>query len=379
MPLLQWNNSQCDNYMKLLKIIWSLSNLFADTDIPFLHYRVAENVFCRAFWADNLSRSDCTADARLNNVWYWLKTFICKNEKSLEKIAEFNSERDLYAPFEKDLWEYVMKISELRNERILSTIRIHWIDNMYYHCITRRWWQFSIHEEEMKTIDISNISNLHRKGNIVSFSDKMHEYSFNISKSTLYKKFYVMPIYTFDVPILKDPISLLEELYNEQQELLINKNNVEWKIILPLYSISWDGSFYVPERSWLNQWNANWRLRDPDEIYISIPAWIHKNFPDFFPGRDTPFTLYLPNRDILSAKICQDWWKALMSNPNKDLWKWLLRTVLQKQENELVTYEDLEKMWVDSVEISKILWKYYINFKSIWSFELFKNNNIQNQ
>jgi len=374
MPLLQWNESQCNDYMKLLKIIGSLSNLFADTNIPFLHYRVAENVFCRAFSADNLSRSDCTADARLGSTWYWLKTFICKNEKSLEKIAEFNSERDLYAPFEKDLWEYIIKISELRNERILSTMRIHWIDSMYYHCITRKSWEFTIHEEKMNIIDISSISNVDRNGNIVSFNDKLHEYSFNISKSTLYKRFYISPIYTFEVPILKDPISLLEKLYNEQQKLLIKEDKVEWKIILPLYSISSDGNFYIPEKSWLNQWNANWRTRDPDEIYIPIPARIHKQFPEFFPARDTPFTLYLPDKTTLSSKICQDWWKALMSNPNKDLWKWLLRKVLQKKENELVVYKDLEKMWVDSVEISKISWNFYINFKSTWSYELFKDN-----
>ena len=122
MPLLQWNKLQCDNYIELLKIIWALSNLFADTNIPYLHYRVAENVFCRAFSADNLSRSDCTADARLGNIWYWLKTFICKNEKSLEKIAEFNSERKLYAKFENKPLDYIEKIAELRNERILSTI-----------------------------------------------------------------------------------------------------------------------------------------------------------------------------------------------------------------------------------------------------------------
>jgi hypothetical protein len=61
-----------------------------------------------------------------------------------------------------------------------------------------------------------------------------------------------------------------------------------------------------------------------------------------------------------------------MSNPNKDLWKWLLGTVLNKQECELVTYEDLEKIWVDCVEIYKEDWNFYINFKELWTYEKFK-------
>ena len=374
MPLLQWNKLQCDNYIELLKIIWALSNLFADTNIPYLHYRVAENVFCRAFSADNLSRSDCTADARLGNIWYWLKTFICKNEKSLEKIAEFNSERKLYAKFENKPLDYIEKIAELRNERILSTMRIHWIESMFYHCVTRKWGAFSLHEEEMNTIDINNIRNIKKKENVITFDDKIHEYSFNISKSTLYKKFYISPIYTFDVQILEDPLELLEELYNNHKNLLVEEMPVEWSIILPLYSKTKDWEFYVPEWSGLNQRNAKWRPRNPDEIYIPIPSRIHSKFPDFFPWRDKSFNLYLPDNTILSAKICQDGWKALMSNPNKALWERLLRKILKKKEKSLVKYLDLEMMWVDAVEISKKNWEYYINFKEIWTFEEFKNN-----
>ena len=149
---------------------------------------------------------------------------------------------------------------------------------------------------------------------------------------------------------------------------------VEWSIILPLYSKTKDWEFYVHEWSWLNQRNANWRPRNPNEIYIPIPSRIHSKFPDFFPGRDKSFNLYLPDNTVLSAKICQAGWKALMSNPNKALWERLLRKVLKKQEWSLVKYLDLEMMWVDAVEISKKNWEYYINFKEIWTFEEFKNN-----
>jgi len=36
--------------------------------------------------------------------------------------------------------------------------------------------------------------------------------------------------------------------------------------------------FYA-DKSGLNQWNARGRDRNPNEVYIPIPAEIHKNFP----------------------------------------------------------------------------------------------------
>lgn len=48
-------------------------------------------------------------------------------------------------------------------------------------------------------------------------------------------------------------------------------------------------------------------------------------------------------------KICQEDGKALMSNPNKDLGKWILRDVLHVEEGHLITYEDLLKIGIDSI------------------------------
>lgn len=56
----------------------------------------------------------------------------------------------------------------------------------------------------------------------------------------------------------------------------------------------------------------------------------------------------------MSAKICQDGGKALMSNPNKELGKWLLRDVLHLKEGELLTMEKLNRFGFDSVIITKI-------------------------
>ncbi len=98
----------------------------------------------------------------------------------------------------------------------------------------------------------------------------------------------------------------------------------------------------------------------------------------FFPDRDTPFNLILPdnNKNILSVKVCQDGGKALMSNPNKDLGKWLLRKVLRLQAYQLLTYDVLMQKGIDSIEISKNTdGSYNINFKELGTYEEFENEN----
>lgn len=64
-------------------------------------------------------------------------------------------------------------------------------------------------------------------------------------------------------------------------------------------------------------------------------------------------TYYYNFGEELSAKICQEGGKALMSNPNSALGGWILRTILQKKEGELVTMEDLIRFGIDSVLIRK--------------------------
>jgi hypothetical protein len=46
------------DYLKLLSAVSKLSGLFSESAVPFINYRVAENIFCRSFEARNLSRSD---------------------------------------------------------------------------------------------------------------------------------------------------------------------------------------------------------------------------------------------------------------------------------------------------------------------------------
>ena len=57
------NKESIAYYERMLGVIGSLSRLFSESNEPYIQYRVAENLFCKSFLAQNLSRTDCSADA----------------------------------------------------------------------------------------------------------------------------------------------------------------------------------------------------------------------------------------------------------------------------------------------------------------------------
>ena len=363
-------------YREMLYAVGAMSRLSSESSIPYLGYREVENIFCLAFGAENLSRSDCSADASKDRIGIGIKTFLNGNGRTLQKIAEFNRDSSLFRW--KTPKEIVQIVSNLRNERIRATKRIHGLDELIYHCVVREEGKIKVFECPMDEIDIKGIKNINAgTKNIIAFEDGKNEYSFNLSKSTLYKRFITENILLdIDVNIIENPFEVLRNFFKESAGKLRFAPIIKEKehIFLPLFSDR--GGRHVPERSGLNQWNAKGRPRDPNEIYIPIPAWIHKKFPNFFPPREQPFNLLLPNGEVLSAKVCQDGGKALMSNPNLALGKWLLRTVMNLKEGELLTYSRLEELGLDSVVVYKENENLYsINFTEIGSYDNFYEEN----
>jgi hypothetical protein len=366
---------ESEYYQKILKILGSLTKLFSESKVPYLNYRITENLFCKAFNAKNLSRSDVSADASLNDVGIGIKTFVNGNGKTFQKIAEFNKENIQFRGLQPE--ELVEKVADLRNERVGSTKRIYGLNSMIYHCIVRDEKKIKTFECDMNLIDKYTIKLLKSTKNTILFRDSKNEYSFNITKSTLYKRFITQDvIFEIDVKILEDPFEILEEKFLKVKDVYYKKTISEKPfVILPLYSITKDDK-KVHKKSGLNQWNAEGRKRDNNEIYIPIPAWIHKRFPAFFLSRDIPFSLILPDGTMLEAKVCQDGSKALMSKHNADLGKWLLRKVLNLKEKELLNYEKLQEIGLDSVIIERIDKKTYsIDFRSSGTYETFIENN----
>lgn len=372
--MINYQKNELKKYSDMLRAVASLSKLSSESSTPYLGYRQAENIFCLVFNADNISRVDCSVDASLNGVGIGIKTFLENNGRTMQKVAEFNKDMERFQG--KTPKEIVEIVAYLRNERIESTKRIYDLKEMIYHCVVRNSGNIKVFECPMDLVDIKSIKNVtFSSKNTISFRDNFNEYSINLSKSTLYKRFITDNVLLdINVDILDDPyeavLSLISEGKSGLQFAPITKEKEH--IFLPLYSDK-GGKRYVPEKSSLNQWNAAGRKRNANEVYIQIPSWIHKKFPTFFPGRDQAFNLNLPDKKILSAKVCQDGGKALMSNPNQELGKWLLRNVMNLEENELLTYERLQELDIDSVVIYKEAeGEYSIDFTTMGSFDQFK-------
>ncbi len=177
----------------------------------------------------------------------------------------------------------------------------------------------------------------------------------------------------FEVKVLEDPLKSIYDCFENSSEFnyLLGGNKILDSVYLPLYGKG--GKVY--DNSGLNQWNAKGRDRDPDEVYIPIPIKFYDYKPNFFPNKDVIFSLKLPNQKIINAKICQQNSKALMSNPNRDLGKWLLRDVFKINEGTLVTNDLLNLYGIDSVRIDKIdNTNFEINFAKLGSFENFMSS-----
>lgn len=364
--------AQDKTYTQTLAVIAGLSKLFSDSDVPFLHYRVMENLFCSSFNATNLSRSDTAYDAKIGTLGIGLKTFVCQKDSSIQKIAEFNKKSHFLKSQNTDDLAYIL--ADLRNERMQLANDLYGIEQQIYHIIARRNNKLIFFETDYEKIDTSNIAKIIKTDSSLSFSDGKNEYTFNFSKSVLQRKFYIPQVYNeIDIKILDNPFQILLDLKDKIVSKSSAKNEIAGKdyVVLPLYSLKKGGQKYVPEKSGLNQWNAGGRERKYGEMYIPIPRKIHQLAPNFFPPRDTQFILKTPLNESLNVKLCQDNSKALMSNPNTALSNWLLRKIFRLGKYELATLEKLENLGFDSVIITKKADGFHIDIMPINSYENF--------
>ena len=359
-----------EEYKNMLTLVGRLSNLFSESNCPYLSYRAHENIFCRFLEAENLARSDCSADAKKNKVGVGLKTWMGNDD---QKVAEFGRLKKNYAHLTG--LELVKQIAEYRNERIRVTKKLHGLNSMIYHVVKRVPGAMQILEGVFDEIDCNNIKLIKNKGNENNtyFSDGKHKYHFSSSKNTLYMIFdFLQQLDSFEVEILEDPYAfLLEGQQPNVAENLVDNILHKPQLCLRLYSSNKRGKF-VGVKSGLNQWNAKGRPRNPNEIYIPYPKEDRDRIPDFFPPRNTPFNLRLPDGTVIPAKVCQQDSKAIMSNPNKLLGKWLLRDVFELPDWKLVTYDMLEKFGVDSVIFTKNAeLDYSVEFSELGTYEQF--------
>jgi hypothetical protein len=416
-----------EKYIKLLKPVASLSYLFSDNDVAYVNSKFVERLYVIASGAQNTASDNSSFDAVAPiKVGVGIKTFTSSKSARFEneKIAEFT--RDANAGMFDGLndEQLLRKAIELRNLRLASDANIYGLDisRAIYHCLIRLEGGAIIHEEPMSLVDIPNLKPvdgngrvLKKMGDRVLLSDGVNTYSYSKSKRVLYKKFPVImppkpgfgglinlpinrnilneigdgmfgvsPSSTGDFCLQDHPQLAFKSDSDESKEFKITEKPRDF-VILPLYSTR-GGKKEIPERSGINQWNADGRTRKFGEAYIPIPSWIYDSYPGFLPPRDTTFRLRLQDGTIQKAKICQDGGKALMTDPNEKLCEWFYKAIepnlsYAKIQERLIQkrpykYSDLVYVGKDSVKMKKarsgLGYDFELTFCSLGSFEEFK-------
>ena len=406
-------------YQELLQSVAAMTLLFSDGPQAYIDYRFVEKLFVLATKGKDISRSDKVFDAivgKPQNIGVGVKTFMIPGnaQTSLEKVQEFTRFSGSGAFDNLGKAEIAYKAAEYRNNTVLADSQEYGIDisNSIYHCLVRSGGAGVIHEEPYPLINLEKIHPIDVQGRTldnfpdgnkgIRFSDGTNIYSYSKSKSVLMKKFD-LTLYKTLPPI---PLTIDPDIWKKISNSVVEKSLVEALsvsetqssseedteklvpgvdfVILPLYSTR-GTSKTVEAASGINQWNAGGRQRKYGEAYIPIPALVHRLAPGFFPERDMPFELLLPNStDAVNAKVCQQGSKALMSNPNDRLCRWLYKVIDSKFSDydfdrpptrEPFTYSDLQKVGRDSVIVIKdrtsAHLKYEIRFAELGRYEEF--------
>lgn len=402
-----------DFYRDALTAVGGLSRLFSDSDLPFFHYRFVENLFVRATNGKNISRQDAVFDALVGEnygIAVGVKTFTIRKKTtySYEKIQEFTSLAGKGLIGKMNDRDLVLTISKERNRRIYVESASFNVDpaKAIYHCLIRREGEAVVHEETYPTISLKNIIPLKASGkkiasfakhsSNINFHDGENYYRYSRSKNVLLKRFEINSGENWKAVPIKISEDVFSQLFESALEGSVTPNmkitglfenpldvpGLDY-VVLPLYS-SRGGSKEVPEKSGLNQWNAGGRARKFGEAYIPVPQVIHKSCPKFFPiGKS--FNLFLPNTELPArASLCQADNKALMTNPNDELCKWIFKVIdpnfsttmyNKAPSREPFKYSDLEIAGYDSVRVSKSKDPdrpgYEIQFEAIGAFEDF--------
>lgn len=391
-------------YGRLIQFAGKISNLFSDNKTPLIDYRFVEKAFVTVTESKDISRKDISFDALMpNRSGVGVKTFSfpAKGGSKQEKIAEFtkDAKNGVFAGLPDEALANV--VSELRNARLISDaaeMRIS-LPESFYHCLLRVPGGVRVHEEEMLTIDIANIYPLSTGGkriprfssgqdDHVRFSDGSKDYLFNRSKNTLFQRFRTDSGYTSEQIPLPIIGNIWELLIAGKLDGIFDLESGDYEesslesVVLPLYSTKSSILKNVPEKSGINQWNAGGRKRVFGEAYIPIPKLVHTLKPGFFPPRDQKFELSLPSGEVVTAKVCQDGSKALMSDPNHLLCNWLFTTIdgsYSYAESRLArqrpyTYDDLARIGKDSVRVTKLDssgTRFSLEFAALGTFEEF--------
>lgn len=422
----QYTSGQREEYIKFLQVYGALSNLFRQKQgdmIPYLDSKFQETVFARIFNSQNADIGNTPHDVVSifgdKRVGIGLKTWM-NSKPSFQKVMQLkryqNEIGDVFK--NKDLEALATKISQIKNERMLSDYNRLGLseNNNIYHYVTRDEGRFVINECAYPLVDLNNLQNFNLTPTAFSWSDSFKDYKYTFGDSQIHQKFDSskkdsLLLHQFDIQIIEDPFTfLLKAYFNFINSADVAKSEIS-EVYLPLYSYQ---SKEVEGKSGLNAWNAapknkgSETLRPLNEVYIPIPREFHKKFPSFFTNDifkfeeeqkkyegekenkpEVRFHLQLPNGKKIPSLVTQSNMKSLQSGSNYErdengkrygqsaLGQWLLVDVLGLKERSLVTIDWLRKKGTDSVRLWRSKDDYsiiHIDFAPIGSFEAFMND-----
>jgi len=274
-----------------------------------------------------------------------------------------------------------------------------------YHYVTRDSGEVTIQETAYPLIDISKVEPVKLTDTSFLFKDDLKQYKYTFGDSQIWRRFGdekdSTVIDKVRIHIMDDPFTFLKDIFGVKHSgVLGSKAKVSDSVYLPLYSYN-DGK--VPMASQLNAWNGKPKNKNSNkprpeaEVYIPIPKAFLKKYPRWFDSNidftnykkykestgesNYSITLHLPDGTEYPAFIGQEGFKALQTNPQSALGKWLLYNVLGLKKGQPVTNDILRKAGFDSVRIwhkdpkdHKNVW---IDFAKIGSFEMFMNGQLQ--
>lgn len=421
-----WSNyskEQQDDYISYIKMYGSLSAMFnqksSETGAPYLDSKFQETVYSRSFHADAVDIGNTPHDMKsiINGesigIGIGIKTWL-SSKPSYQKVMQLKSFKDEINSVKDNEEALANKLSEIKNKKLMidyNRLGLNKSGNIY-HYITRDSGEITIQETSYPLVDINRVEPIKLTKTSFEFKDELKKYKYTFGDNQIWMMFGEERDHTLidkvKINIMDDPFDFLKKAFQLKHDGKIvipdlnfkNKQKKSDAVYLPLYSYK---TGKVNEKSGLNAWNGasknkNSGIPRPEaEVYIPVPkAFLKKELHWFNPKIDFTnyeeykqktsansytFMLHLPDGTEYSAFIGQAGFKAIETDPQNALGKWLLYKVLNLTKGQLVTFEMLRRAGFDSV---KIWHKYPNDYKNVWidfapigSFERFMNGQLQ--
>lgn len=410
----RYTNEQQQQYVNFLEMYGSLSGMFnqksSESGAPYLDSKFQETVYARSFDSKDVDTGntphDIKSDFSDGSVGIGIKTWL-NSKPSFQKVMQLKKMKNEIEQFNnpKKVEELAYKIASIKNDRLdadYARLGLKEDDNIY-HYVTRDEGKLVIQETSYPKIDIPTLQPEELNKHSFTFCDRYKSYKYTFGDSQVWMKFGGKNdssiIDEVKVDILKDPFDFMKTAFEAQEKLALQKESSK-KLdytYLPLYSYS---SKQVEEKSGLNAFNAAPKNvggdRPEAEVYIPIPMKYWKKHPNWFNKsvdmrnhnkykmitgkKNLPFKLHLPNGEVYPAHVGQSNFKALETDPQNALGKWLLYDIFKLAPGELLTNDKLIEIGLDSVK----LWhedpddfsNVWIDFAPLGSFEKYMSGEI---